>query len=651
MRLFYCFLSIALLTQFQIANANQIKDFAKSQEFRQVKLSPDGKTIAATLINEDAAIAFFDSESLKPINKIGFNRKKEPGEFYWVNNERLVFKLLHRRAWREEPEYYGQLYAIDKTGERPKMIFGYNAGESNAGPGAKKRKVSTYGWGEIVDLLDGDKRHILVQSTPFSRDGDKQPKLILLDVYKGHIVKTLAYSPIPSSDFFTDTKGNLRLSSGSDENDNFKVYSFDSGSKEWSEFANGKYGEHFTPLVFDTESNHFYFLDNFKTDTLALYRLNLATQKRTLMFKDPLVDITSAMLTSDQKKILAIRFDPDYPNYAIVPAESPEHSMFRKMLATFPNQIVDITSLSTDGALAIVKVSSDSNPGVFYLYNNKQNKLATLFKKNPHINEKNLSPMRAIQFIADDGVEINGYLTSPTNAKVQRQPLVVMPHGGPHGVRDRWGYHSEVQALVSRGFAVLQVNFRGSGGYGREFYQQGLLQWGDRIQRDIIQSVKWAIKEEIAHPDRICIMGASFGAYSAVMSATIEPDLFQCVVANVGVYDLALLYEDGDVQESFWGASYLEKVIGTNKATLQEYSPINHVKKLKAKIFIAHGEKDERAPIEHAEKLKEALQANGLPFEWFVKETEGHGYYSDENRAEYLTKAIGFIEKNIGSYR
>lgn len=372
-----------ILAMFSLSTfANNVEDFAKSQEFKQVKLSPDGKSIAVSLVNDDSSsIAFFDAKTLIPINKIGFDDKKEPGSFYWVNNERIVFKLMHRRAWSESPDYYGQLYAINKDGKRPKLIYGYNAGEVSAGPSAKKRKVSTRGWAEIIDLLKTDKKHILVQSTPYSGDGEVKPKAILLNVYTGIIKKTVTYSPVSSGDFFSDSSGNIKIVVGTNEQGEKLVYSYDSTIDEWKEFGSGKYGTGFTPLAISNNDKYFYVLDNFKQDKTGLYRINLDTQKRKLMFRDQSSDISYALLTSDNKNVLAIRFDPDYPNYALVPGKTEEHTIFRNMLATFPGQIVDVTSTTESGELSIVRVSGDVNPGVYYLYDSQSNNLRTLFKE------------------------------------------------------------------------------------------------------------------------------------------------------------------------------------------------------------------------------------------------------------------------------
>ena len=633
----------------QQVNANQLIDFARSSEFKQIKLSPDGKTLAATVIGEDGpTLAFFNLEDLTPKGKISFNRKKEPGSFYWVNNERVVFKLLHRVPWRETPAYYGQLYAIDQNGKKPKLIYGYNAGEMQIGSRAKKRRKSTSGWADIIDLLPNDPEHILVKSTGYSSDASSKPKAILLNVYSGIIKSTVAYAPVPNADMFTDSNGVIRLAVGLDEKNKKQAYRLDENSSKWIEFNQGKYGEKFSPLAMSSDDTSLYALDDYNADRSGFYKIDIHTGKRTLMFRDKTVDITSALLTADHHDVLAIRFDPDYPNYALVPGKSKEHKIFRNMLATFPGQIIEITSRSRDGVLSIISVRGDRNPGTYYLYDTKQNKLKKLFKRLEHIDESKLASMSSIKYLSEDGIEISGYLTLPNSKQKTDLPLVVLPHGGPHFVRDTWEYNSEVQALANEGFAVLQVNFRGSEGYGTKFHESGFMQWGNLIQKDIIQGVKWSIKQNIADPERVCIMGASFGAYSAVQSATIEQDMFKCVVANVGVYDLEMLYEDGDIKDIYGGESYLNDVIGDNMEQLKIYSPVNHVKRLKANVFIAHGEKDRRAPIEHAEALKSALEQINKPYEWFVKETEGHGFYSDRNRAEYMTKVAEFLHENIG---
>ena len=321
--------------------------------------------------------------------------------------------------------------------------------------------------------------------------------------------------------------------------------------------------------------------------------------------------------------------------------------MFRKnILNTFPDNRLQILSKSADGKLSIVRVSSDVNPGKFYLYDRDKNRLRFLYDAMKHIKAEDLSPMMPIVLDARDGAKLHGYITFPKN-KNKNLPLIVLPHGGPHGVRDYWGFNSEVQVLANAGYAVLQINYRGSDGYGLEFKRAGYKEWGGLIQRDIIDATKWAIKKNIADKNRICIMGASFGAYSAVQSAILEPELYQCVIANAGVYDLEMMYEEGDIPEVFYGEDYLERVVGKDKKKLKDFSPVYNLKKLKAEILIAHGVKDRRTPFDQAEALIDGLDDIGKKYEVFVKEKEGHGFYKDENQAEYLKRVIRFIDRNL----
>jgi dipeptidyl aminopeptidase/acylaminoacyl peptidase len=247
--------------------------------------------------------------------------------------------------------------------------------------------------------------------------------------------------------------------------------------------------------------------------------------------------------------------------------------------------------------------------------------------------------MEPVSFKSFDGREINGYLTKSNQASANK-PMVVLVHGGPHGVRDYWGYDPEVQMLAAAGYNVLQVNYRGSKGYGSEFERAGYLQWGDGIQRDIIAGTEWAIKEGHAKSNNVCIMGASFGGYSALMAPMVSPDTYKCAIGVAGVYDLTIMKDIGDVTEKTFGDAYLDKVLGRDQAQLKAYSPVYQASKLKANVLLMHGSLDERAPIEHAEKLKAALNAANKPFEWVKIDDEA-------NRELYFNRVLAFLGQNL----
>ena len=224
--------------------------------------------------------------------------------------------------------------------------------------------------------------------------------------------------------------------------------------------------------------------------------------------------------------------------------------------------------------------------------------------------------------------------------------MVVIPHGGPHGVRDNWGFNSEVQLLASEGFAVLQVNYRGSGGYGLKFQEAGYRHWGDRMMEDIIDATRYAVKKGHADPGRICIYGGSFGGYSALQAPIVAPDLFRCAVGYAGVYDLTIMSSEGDIGQSRMGRGFLTRVLGEDEDALKKFSPSWNVDKLRAKVFLIHGKKDQRAPFEHAERLRKALQDRGIEPEWLVEGREGHGFYDEDARERMYVKMLQFLRDN-----
>jgi dipeptidyl aminopeptidase/acylaminoacyl peptidase len=224
--------------------------------------------------------------------------------------------------------------------------------------------------------------------------------------------------------------------------------------------------------------------------------------------------------------------------------------------------------------------------------------------------------------------------------------MVVMPHGGPHGVRDYWRFDPYVQMLASRGFAVLQVNFRGSGGYGREFLYSGYKRWGLEMQDDVTDATLWAIANGITTPNSVCIFGASYGGYASLMGAVKEPDLYACAIVYVGVYDLEMMLTEGDIPETESGKNYLDQALGNDLQDLRQRSPINHLEKLTAPLMIVHGAKDRRVPIEQAEALRERMDDLGKEYEWLVKPNEGHGFYDKDNRIELYEAMLEFLNRH-----
>ena len=258
-----------------------------------------------------------------------------------------------------------------------------------------------------------------------------------------------------------------------------------------------------------------------------------------------------------------------------------------------------------------------------------------------------MAEMKPISFKARDGLEINGYLTLP-KGKSNDLPMVMLVHGGPHGVRDYWGYDSEVQLLANRGYAVMQLNYRGSGGYGQEFLESGFLKWGTEMQDDLTDGALWAVNEGIVDKNRLCIYGASYGGYAALMSSVREPDLYKCAIGYVGVYDVESFTSVGNIPGFRAGAAYLKAVIPEDPETRKAFSPSKQVRKIKAELFLVHGKMDRQAHYKNYEILTRELDAIGKDYKSMVKDTEEHGFTIEENKIELYNEMIAFLDENIG---
>jgi len=255
--------------------------------------------------------------------------------------------------------------------------------------------------------------------------------------------------------------------------------------------------------------------------------------------------------------------------------------------------------------------------------------------------------MRPVSFASRDGLKVHGYVTLPPGKGENRLPMVVMPHGGPFGVQDIWKFNKDAQLLAAAGYAVLQVNFRGSGGYGGAFTQAGARQWGLKMQDDLTDATRWAIQSGLADPSRICLYGASYGAYASLMGVAKEPALYRCAAGYVGVYDLPMMHTRGDTQQAKWGRNYIKDWIG-EPASLAAVSPTQLADRIKAPVFLAAGGEDERAPIQHTELMERRLKAAGVPVESLYFRTEGHGFYKPEHQKEFYSRLLAFLGRHLG---
>lgn len=623
-----------------------LEHFSRSAQYHSLKLSPDGAYLGAMTKKEGKDVLFIlDTENFKMHHGVSFPGNAQVGNYQWVNNERVVLSKEYLRGWKDHPEYYGELFGVNVDGSRSKYLMGYQ-GEQQTGSRLRKA-TSVYGTSYILDPLVDDERHMLVVTYPWT--GSKEPHTIVyeVDVYRG-LRRQVTRSPSRMAQFLTDEQGRLRVSVSTDNYTDQEIHLRDLDEGQWVELERGAMGLSDIKLHgFNQKGDVVYASASKNGEPAGLYKLNLETKTHELVYQEEHVSPSKVWVDEVDKSVFAIEYEAQYPNYAFVDKNAPMAKRLKGLLQAVPGRQVRITSSTEDGNLSVVWTGSDRHPSSFYLFNASTNELKFLFSSRPWIDTTQMSQTKPIQYTARDGLNIYGYFTVPHGKELKDLPLVVLPHGGPHGPRDWWGFDPEVQLLASRGIAVLQVNFRGSGGFGGNFQRAGYRKWGSDIQYDIIDGVNYVTEQGWVDKDNMCIMGASFGAYSALQSAIIEPDMFQCAVGVVGVYDLPLMFDEGDVAARDSGQRYLRKVLGSDKKQLKAFSPSYNVDKLKAPVLIVHGGEDQRAPIEQAESLIAALDKAEHPYQYVLLEDEGHGFYNAEHQLHYYQQMIAFVTEHL----
>ncbi|WP_372931286.1 alpha/beta hydrolase family protein [Shewanella putrefaciens] len=634
------------------ANPNALSQaqlFSKGSEYSNVKISPTGKYLSAiTSVDGKKVLLVLDAQTKKLLNAIRFPSNAQVGDYEWANSERVVLAKEYLKGWIEAPQYYGELMAVNADGSRPTYLFGFNSGEQQTGSNIKKN-TAINATAFILDPLPDDERYMLVNAIPWNNESTLNIELsqdvYRVDLYSG-VRKRVLGSPIGQARFMTDHEGEVRFVAGEDGKNITKVFYRQNG--EWVNTDKLNLGlTDFSPISFADNKNTIYAAGRTQGETLGVYKINLETGDKKEIIQDENVDPSNFWINGTNKQLYAVEFENGYPSYAFVDSEDSHAKLLKDLIGVLPGYQVRIVSETRDAEKLVVLAFNDRNPGDYYVFDTKKLKLEYLAAAKKWLDPEQMAEVKPINFTSRDGKTLHGYLTLPFGKEAKNLPLVVNPHGGPHGVRDWWGFDSQNQYLASQGIAVLQVNFRGSGGYGDQFERAGYQKWGSDIQHDIIDATQYVIDQGVADKERICIAGGSFGGYSALQSAVLAPDMFKCAIGMAGVYNLELMFNKGDVARRSAGTSYLKEVLGQDKAVLKAMSPSENVDKLKANILLVHGGEDERAPIEQLESLEKALKAHKYPYQKLVMDNEGHGFYNDEHRAKYYEQMLSFLSTNL----
>ncbi|WP_232056484.1 S9 family peptidase [Pseudoalteromonas sp. A25] len=638
----------SVICQFSFAAGSPtitLADFAKDVAYQNVKLSPKGDYISFIAKQDDKnALFILDASTFKLSHAVAFNANGQVGDYEWVNDERVVMEKQYLRGWKSQPGYAGELFGVDVDGSNARYLVGVQ-GEQQVGSNIKKA-TPLGGISYILDPLHDDPKHMLVFNIPDTGTNEPTTKVYRVNVEKGNRALR-ARSPEKMANFLTDHQGNVRVASASKNGINTQVYVRGEDETTWKMLKLNGVFRSIKLLTFDKNGQQVYILASRKGEPEGVFKLDLGTGKATKIYQDEVVSPKTAWISEYDKALYAIEIDNGYPTYVFPDEDSIKAKRLKNIIRVLQGDQVHLVSTTRDGKKSVFFASSDINAGQYYLYDSKTSQLQQLFSAREWLHPDLMSQTKPITFQSRDKLTIHGYLTLPVSKQHKNLPLVVMPHGGPHFERDWWEFNPEVQMLASRGIAVLQVNFRGSGGYGVAFQSAGYQQWGGKIQHDIIDGVQYVVSQGYANKDNICVMGASFGGYSALQSAILAPDLFKCAVGVMGVYDLPLMFDEGDIALRQSGLNYLTQVLGKDKRKLKAFSPSHNVAQLKAPVLIVHGGEDERAPIEQAESIIRALQAAEHPYQYKQLDDEGHGFYKPKHRAQYYETVMAFLGEHL----
>jgi dipeptidyl aminopeptidase/acylaminoacyl peptidase len=630
-----------------------LENFTKFDQSGGLKLSPDGEYYAVlTGKYGRSAIVFVEIKSKKAVGGVRAQDDCEIDEYHWISPTRLIYTEAQRQRGNVEPTPTGEIFAVNRDGSGIRLLYGYRAEQSTLDTHIARRKAS-YSSARYLGSLKKDPKSILIAEYPwkimqniYRFNPDAKPLISLLDAYSGD-KKQLDMAPLAGASMLLDHDDNVRFAFGRDEAQKYAVAWKPKPDSDWTSFElQGFRDETVFPLRFSSDNRSVYLTgvrEGEKYD--ALFRLDLQTQQLEKVHAFADMDVRDVITDFADREVVGVNGYSDRETDSWLLKDNPAALTYQALQRAFPNQRVNITSASEDGRLVVLHVDSDVNPGDYYLFDTATKRADFLRAGRAWIDPKAMRPKEPIALKARDGLELHGYVTRAAGDGAH--PMVVLPHGGPHGIRDMWEYNWEVQLLASRGYTVLQVNFRGSGGYGMDFERAGFREWGAKMQDDVTDATRWAIEQKIAPADRICIYGASYGGFAALMGVAREPDLYRCAIGYAGVYDLQLIWESDDSADSKVGRSYWDRVLGGDVAKLRAQSPVYNAQSIKAPVLLIHGKADETAGYEHAKRMRAALEENHKKVEWLALAGEGHGVYDEDSRREVYERILQFLDANL----
>ncbi len=641
-------------------------------DLQSVQLSPDGRYLTwLAPKNQRINLAILNRET-KQVRWLTNMKDESVVAYVWAKKDRIVFA----QQWGGREEF--GMFACDPDGGNLIVINPLERVEATADgagqggiPSSERDLPKT-----LISLLPKDPDHILmnrIRGSSFLGD------VIRVNIRTGkETVEERNY--INARQWIADREGVIRVAICTDFEEPIRIKYRADAKSEWrtiGEFSKdislffdeaAPIEPHWRPSVFAKDNRTLYVKTFIGHDKSAIMTLDPETGKFSEpLFAHPRVEpgnrlanyvlrtggLTSRSAVDGLKfnadgDLAGIGYDDEYPEVKWLDPKMAK--LAAELDGALPGTVNSIVSATSDGKLMVVSATSDRDPGTFYLYNAEKQEMSEIGRARRGINPKQMAEIRPVRFTARDGLEVAGYLTIPAGRPAKNLPLIVVPHGGPFGPRDVWGYRDENQFLANRGYAVLQVNYRGSGGYGLQFQLGGYRQYGRKMQDDLTDGVKWCVAQGLVDANRVGIMGASYGGYAVLAGLTFTPEIYCCGVDYVGVTDLEQRAGPRAVTPArIWRENRAIRDIDPVKEVdiLRATSPVNYVEKIRAPLFAAYGKNDPRVRFDQWQLLESKLKKYGKTYEVMVEENEGHGFRKLENKLDFYRRVEAFLAKNM----
>lgn len=634
-----CVPAVSVRAQALAANRIPADHFVEDDTYSNPVLSPDGAHLAVLTTLPDwigtvKTLAIIRVKDFKMVTAIKMERFEVPIDHAWVSNTRLVVSKARDFGGNEKPTPTGEVLTLDLDGKGQDYLYGRLRG-----------KGADDGFGVVTGFpakLDGS-----FYLTEFAFKGGQSALHQIDSVTNAR--KTLLRLPYAGMDMLIDHQGRPRFAAGYTKDARMVLLKYDLEKAAWDGDPHAKDDALYKPLAFNEDDSAIYAQVSESGKPSYLVKEDLASGTRTVVAADPVFSVQLVTAGRNSREPFGWMLAGGAPQLHYLDAASPLARLHQRLSASFPGSFVRLLNTSDTNNMMLFRVSSGSDPGTYYLYDIAAERADLVASSLPRLVPEQLGERKPFSFSARDGLVLHGFLTLPPGRTGSPLPMVLLPHGGPHGISDGWEFDAYSHFLASRGYAVVQVNYRGSGGRGEAFIKSGFEQWGGRIQDDLADGVRWAIKEGIADARRVCVFGISFGAYSAMMLPVREPQMFRCAAGYAGVYDLEMLLRDQDKEDRVVADGVVRKYIGNDPLQHRLNSPASLAERIKLPVLLIHGTADDITPVAQGRAMRAALIDAGNPPEYLQVRNEGHGFFLPANKLKVLNTLEAFLAKQLGT--